>query len=127
MNDELREAIYNIGKNVNGLSGGFWYLEAPQKTPEPYSVFSNVTSLREKDSADNFDFVYLQINGYHTNLKALETIQKDFESRFDGQKGSFSMTNYWLIDIDLQFNRGPVKNDDVFQFTQQYKIHIQHK
>jgi len=127
MNSELRAAIYNIGKDVTGLTGGFWYIEASQKAAYPYSVFSNVTATREKDSSDNFDFIYLQINGYHTDLNSLESIQKDFETKLDGQKSSFTMANYWLIDIDLQFNRGPIKIDEVYQFTQQYKLHIQHK
>lgn len=127
MNTELRAAIYNIGKEVTGLAGGFWYIEASKDALLPYSVFSNVTSTRDKDSSDKFDFIYLQINGYHKYLSVLENIQKDFENRFDGQRESFTMTNYWLIDIELLFNRGPIKINEVYQFTQQYKLHIQHK
>lgn len=128
MNDELRKEIYDIGSTVPEVSaGGFWYLEAEQKTTYGYAVFSSVTTPRGKDSKDIFDFVYFRINGYDKDVERLEEMQKHFAEKFDGQKDSFLMNSYYLIDIDLMFNRGPVKVDDVFQFTQQYKVHLQQK
>ena len=128
MNEELRKKIYETGSTVPEIAGGgFWYLEAKQNAKTGYAVFSNVTTPRAKDSKDIFDFVYFRINGYDKDVERLEEMQKHFAEKFDGQKDSFLMNSYYLIDIDLMFNRGPVKIDDVFQFTQQYKVHLQQK
>ena len=120
MNSELREAISNTGNQVTRLTGGFWYLAASQDNPLPYAVFSVVSSSTERDTVDEFKFEYLQINIYHTDLEDLETINQEFIDKFHRQKQNFEMLNYWLIDIDLQFDR-PQKLEDKFMFTQQYK------
>jgi len=127
MNPELQAAIYNIGKDVAGLTGGFWFIQAPQKNVYPYSVTSRVDGIPDRDSVNTFDDEYLQMNIYHTDHAALITISELFKTAFDNKQSNIIMASYWCIDITLQFNRGPKKLDDVFQLTQQYKIHIQKK
>ena len=126
MNSELRKAIYNLGKNITGLNGGFWYIEAPQKTPFPYAVFSFVSNPFSRDTASKFEDYYLQINIYDKSASNIETIKYNFTNTFDDSESNFSL-NSWLFErIERQFAIGR-KIDKTFMISLQYKIELTKK
>lgn len=120
---ELRNKIYSLGSAITGLSGRFYYLEAPQGTVKPYAVFSQVTNTQERDTASKFEEVYFQINHYGENAAALETIAKNSRTAFEDSEASWSLTEYHLDRIEFQLSR-EAKNGDVFQITHQYKLEL---
>ncbi len=129
MNDQLRIALSTVGKTVEGLDGEFWYLEASQDEGKPYAVFSEFASRRENDSVDKFDFSYIQVNVYSSDIKQLEDLGEKIEEKFDGKKESFQMmVSLWMIDINL-ITPGKVTHvkDGLYKISQEYRIHLQHK
>ena len=120
---EVRNKIYSLGSAITGLSGRFYYLEAPQGAAKPYAVFSQVTNTQDTDTASKFEEIYLQINHYGENAAALETIAKNSRATFEDSEASWSLTEYHLDRIEFQLSR-ETKNGDVFQTTHQYKLEL---
>lgn len=120
---EVRNKIYSLGSAVTGLSGRFYYLEAPQGAAKPYAVFSQVTNTQDTDTASKFEEIYFQINHYGENAAALETIAKNSRAAFEDSEASWSLTEYHLDRIEFQLSRES-KNGDVFQTTHQYKLEL---
>lgn len=120
---EVRNKIYSLGSAVTGLSGRFYYLEAPQSAAKPYAVFSQVTNTQDTDTASKFEEIYFQINHYGENAAALETIAKNSRAAFEDSEASWSLTEYHLDRIEFQLSRES-KNGDVFQTTHQYKLEL---
>ena len=67
----LRIAIYDLGKD--SFSGNLFYLEAPASQNELYGVISELPSVEDQDSDNEFKFENVQINGYSDSLTELET------------------------------------------------------
>lgn len=120
---EIRNKIYSLGSVITGLSGKFYYLEAPQSTKRPYAVFSLVTNTQERDTASKFEEIYFQINHYGENAAALETIAKASRAKFEDSESGWSLSEYHLDRIEFQLSRD-AKFGDVFQITHQYKIEL---
>lgn len=120
---EVRTNIYSLGSAITGLSGRFYYLEAPQGVAKPYAVFSQVTNTQDRDTASKFEEIYFQINHYGENAAALETIAKASRAAFEDSESSWSLTEYHLDRIEFQLSR-EAKFEDVFQITHQYKIEL---
>ena len=120
---ELRTAI--AGKTITGLTGGLWYLEASGKS-FPYAVFSFISNPSSRDSVNNFEDYYLQINLYDTDGSRIETTRKTITDVFDDSEASFSLANYHFERIERQFSRA-LKVDKVYQIVIQYKIELTHK
>lgn len=120
---EVRTKIFTLGSAVAGLTGGFYYLEAPQTTAKPYGVFSLVANPVSRDTASKFEEIYWQANLYGNDLSALETISKSFREAFEDSEASWSLTSYHLDRIEFEFSR-EAKYDKIFQITQQYKLEL---
>ncbi|HYX06829.1 MAG TPA: hypothetical protein VE912_08870, partial [Bacteroidales bacterium] len=115
MIDELRPAIYTKGSGITGLSGGFFYVEAPQSVTDNYSVFSVVTNTNTRDTATKFEKVFLQINVYSLSALTCETLLERMKDEFDDSEAEFSLTSYHLIRIERNFVRGLFKPDEFYQ------------
>jgi len=126
MNTELRTAIENKGRLIEGLSERFYYMEAPETVEYPYSVFSFVTNLPSRDSATKFEDFYLQINLYDTNGIRIELMKERFFSAFDDSERDYALPSYNFDRIERQFAK-PLKADKVFQISFQYKIELTKK
>ena len=120
---EVRNKIYSLGSAVTGLSGRFYYLEAPQGTPKPYAVFSQVANPQTRDTASKFEDIYFQINHYGVSASALETIAKASRAAFEDSESGWSLSEYHLDRIEFQLSRDG-KLDEVFQITHQYKLEL---
>lgn len=120
---EIRTGIYTLGAAITGLTGGFWWLEAPQGTAFPYAVFSQVTHIQDRDTASKFEEIYFQINHYANSAAALETIAKASKAKFEDSENDWTLTEYHLDRIEFQLSRES-KNGDVFQTTHQYKLEL---
>lgn len=120
---EVRNKIYSLGSAITGLSGRFYYLEAPQNPTKPYAVFSQVANPQTTDTASKFEDIYLQINHYGENAAALETIAKNSRATFEDSESGWSLTEYHLDRIEFQFSRD-AKNGNVYQITHQYKLEL---
>jgi hypothetical protein len=125
MTTELREQIATKGNTIAELTGGFWYLEAPQKVSYPYSVFSFVDNISSRDSASKFEEYYLQINIYDEDGENIEIIKEKMISEFDDSETDFNLTDYYFERIDRRFVK-PVPTDN-YQITIQYKIELTKK
>jgi len=120
---EVRKKIYSLGSAITGLSGRFYYLEAPQGCPKPYAVFSLITNPVTRDTCSTFEDIYFQINLYGESLTALETIENLTKQKFDDSESSFSLTAYHCNRIERELTRN-AKYDTVFQITIQYKLEL---
>lgn len=120
---EVRTKIFTLGSSVTGLTGGFYYLEAPQKTAKPYAVFSSVANPVSRDTASKFEEIYWQVNLYGEDLTALELIAKKFREEFEDSESSWSLTAYHLDRIEFESSR-EAKYEKIFQITQQYKLEL---
>lgn len=127
MTDQLRKAIYDVGKTVSGISSRFYSYEAPDGTTMPYCVFSDVTGLTSFDSVNLFYEEHVQVSAYATTIATLETIENSLFAKFHDQKGSFSMTDYHCNQVVNEFRRKAALPNDVFQLIHQYKFLIQKK
>lgn len=122
----LRRAVYDKLITITELAGNVFFLEAPELVTLPYLVVSKVTGGYDRDTVNEFRFEYLQINGYGKSLQNLEVIERKIREALDRKQGDFDLADYYVIDIDIQLDR-QAKFEDVFQFTQQYKFHLQKK
>lgn len=122
---ELREQIAAKGNSITGLTGGFWYLEAPKKCSYPYSVFSFIDNVPSRDSASKFEEYYLQINIYDEDGENIEIIKEKMIAEFDDSEADFNMTDYFFDRIERKFVK-PISTD-VFQIAIQYKIELTKK
>lgn len=120
---EVRTKIFTLGSAIAGLSGRFYYLEAPQGAAKPYAVFSQVTNTQDTDTASKFEEIYFQINHYGLSASVLETIAKASRSAFEDSESGWSLSEYHLDRIEFQLSRES-KNGDVFQITHQYKLEL---
>lgn len=126
MNEEVRELIYTIGSAVT-LTGGFWYLEAPQGDNLPYAVFSPLTSTRSGDTKSKISNIPFQINIYGSSVSQVEALAKSFEEIFDNRINE-DLTSYRIIDCSMTLSLGTTKLvESYFQFTQEYELTIEHK
>ena len=124
----LRTAIYS--KCASTFSNKFYFLEAPSNTKYPYAVVSQLPSNIQRDSVSKFEFVEIQINGYDKTLTSLETLEATLIGLLDKQQSTFTLTDYYVIDIDHTFSRTAkidVLPEGVFMFTHQYRFHLQKK
>lgn len=122
---ELREQIATKGNSILELSGGFWYLEAPQKVSYPYSVFSFIDAVSSRDSASKFEQFYLQINIYDEDGENIEIIKEEIINEFDDSESDFTLSEYFFDRIERQFVK-PISTN-VFQIAIQYKIDLTKK
>jgi hypothetical protein len=125
MTTELREQIATKGNSITELTGGFWYMETPQKVSYPYSVFSFVDNIPSRDSATKFEDFYLQINIYDEDGENIEVIKEKMINEFDDSEADFNLTDYFFDRIERQFIK-PISTD-VFQIATQYKIELTKK
>lgn len=122
---EVRKKIYQLGSTIDGLSGKFYFVEAPQQVSRPYSVFSYFGNPASSDSASKFEELYLQINHYGPDLAALELIEKKSRSIFEDSESSFGdLIEYHLDRIDRIGTPRKTKLDGVWQITEQYKLEL---
>lgn len=124
----LRIAIYDLGKD--SFLGNLFYLEAPASQNELYGVISELPSVEDQDSDNEFKFENVQINGYSDSLTELETAMESLKSVLDGKQESFDLTDWYVIDIELVLTRSTkidVKPNGIFQTTHQYRVHLQKK
>lgn len=126
MNSELRIALYNRGSLVEGLNGGFWYIEAPQDVSYPYAVLSFVNNPFSRDSENKFEEYYIQINIYSKSGTEIETIKENVVSLFDDSESNYLLDSYYFERIERQFANAR-KLDDVYQISIQYKIELTKK
>ncbi len=120
---ELRNKIYSLGSAITGLSGRFYYVEAPQNVLRPYAVFSLVSNSQDRDTASKFEELYFQINHYGENAADLETITKNSRAVFEDSESGWSLTEHHLDRIEFQLSR-ETKLGDVYQITHQYKLEL---
>lgn len=120
---EVRNKIYSLGSAVTGLSGRFYFIEAPQKCSDPYAVFSFVANTFSRDTGSKFEEIYFQINLYGETLSALETIEQLTKQKFDDAEDDFTLTDYHCDRIERQLTRS-AKYDKLFQLTLQYKLEL---
>jgi exopolyphosphatase/pppGpp-phosphohydrolase len=122
---ELRKAIYDIGKTITGLSGRFYFLEAPRNVDYPYAVFSQVANTNSRDTASNFEEVFININFYAESAASAETIANAGKAKFDDSENLFvpELVEYHLDRIERQLTRVQ-KLDDVFMVSLQYKLEL---
>lgn len=119
----VRSGIYALGTTITGLTGGFWWIEAPQETVKPYAVFSQVADPPERDTTTKFENIYFQINFYAASASALETIVTAGKAKFEDSESTLSISGYNVDRIERQFTRDQ-KLDEVFQTTIQYKLEL---
>jgi hypothetical protein len=120
---EVRNKIYSLGSAITGLSGRFYYLEAPQGVAKPYAVFSLIANPTSRDTASRFEEIYFQINLYGDSLSTLETIENLTKQKFDDSESDISLTAYHCDRIERELTRN-AKYDTVFQITIQYKLEL---
>ena len=120
---EVRTKIFTLGSAIAGLTGGFYYLEAPQNTARPYAVFSLIANPTSRDTASRFEEIYFQINLYGDSLTALETIENLTKQKFDDCESSFTLTAYHCDRIERELTRN-AKYERIFQLTIQYKLEL---
>lgn len=120
---EVRNKIYSLGSAITGLSGRFYYLEAPQDVVKPYAVFSLITNPTYRDTASRFEEIYFQINIFGETLTALETIENLTKQKFDDAESVFTLAAYHCDRIERELTRN-AKFDTVFQLTIQYKLEL---
>jgi len=126
MNTELRTNIFQIGETITGISGNFYYMEAPKKTDLPYSVFFFVTNPSSRDSVTKFETFFLQINIFDTDAENLELLTKRVREKFDDGEVLFNLPSFHVDRIDHQFSK-PLKTDKVYQISMQYKLELSQK
>ena len=122
---ELRKAIYDIGKTITGLSSRFYFVEAPRNVGYPYAVFSQVANTNSRDTASDFEDVFININYYAESAAGAEAIAKAGKDKFDDSEALFvpEMIEYHLDRIERQLTRDQ-KLDDVYMITTQYKLEL---
>jgi len=126
MNTELRVALYNRAKDATGLTGGLWYVEAPQSSVYPYAVFSFVNNPFSRDSASKFEEYYLQINIYSDSEAEIETVKDNLIALLDDSESNYTLTSWYFDRIEREFAI-PRKLDDIFQISIQYRIELTKK
>lgn len=122
---ELRKAIFNIGKTIPGLSGRFYFTEAPRNVEYPYAVFSQVANTNSRDTASQFEDIFININFYDESAAGAESISDAGKVVFDDSESAFSaeLTDNFLDRIERQLTRDQ-KLDDVFMVSLQYKLEL---
>ncbi len=123
---ETRAAIYNVGKNITGLTGGFFYLIAPSLTVSPYAVFSQISNPFTQDTVNDFEDVYFQINIYSLSAAEAGTLFEAAKKLFDNAEAQLTTVNYSAIRIQRQLTRESVL-DKTFMNTIQYRLQLQKK
>lgn len=122
---ELRKAIYDIGKTITGLSSRFYFVEAPRDVQYPYAVFSQVANTNSRDTASQFEDVFISINYYDKSAAGVEAIAKVGKEKFDDSEALFvpGMIEYHLDRIERVLTRDQ-KLDDVYMIITQYKLEL---
>ena len=130
MNSEVRKGLVIEGSAIVGLTGGLWYPTAvfQNKPIYPYAVLSSPTETRRSNTKENFDIIIVRFNVFHTDVEELEALQKLFDEKFALQRLNIQMDNYNLVGITKAYDSGVIEPEKgKFQFTQQYKVTIEHK
>jgi hypothetical protein len=128
MNNGLRKAIYNLGLTVSGLSASnLFYKQAPKGTNINYCVFSEISNpsagrstLRKREDS------YIQFSVYGDDQTALESLAKSIRSKFDNSQASFSISDYYVLEVQWQLTRDSF-SADLNQIIVQYKFLLQVK
>lgn len=120
---EVREKLYTLGNSVTGLTGGFYWIEAPQGGSKPYAVASLVANPIERDTASTFETIFFQVNLYGESLTALETVSKSMRDKLEDSELLWTLVTYHVDRIELEFTRDS-KFGLVFQITQQYRLEL---
>jgi len=124
----LRNAVFTKTKGI--FSERLYFAQAPEETQYPYGVFSELPGFVDRDSVSRYEFVIIQINGYSKQLEPLETIEAQLKALLDRSQASFNLTDYYVIDVDWIFSRTAIldtRPEGTFQFTHQYRFHLQLK
>lgn len=123
---EARTAIFNLGKNITGLSNNFYYMQAPGSVHEPYAVFSQVSNPFSQDSGNDFEDIYFQINIYSLSAAESGTIFEAAKTKFDNSESTLILNSFYVVRIQRQFTREALL-DKVFMNSIQYHLQLQKK
>ncbi|WP_448509299.1 tail completion protein gp17 [Immundisolibacter sp.] len=120
---EVRNRIYALGSGVTGLSGRFYFMEAPQNTTQPFATFSFITNVASRDSATKFENITFQIDIFGNTLTTIETIEHAIKVTFDEAENVFTLNNYHCDRIEREITN-VAKYDNTFQITVQYRLEL---
>ena len=112
------------------FSNRVYMIEAPMDVVLPYASITELPGNTDRDSVDKFLDVFYQVNGYDTTLSALNTIEELVIAALDYQQATFSLADYYVIEVELvQFRttKLDIRPDGEYQFSHTYKIHLQKK
>jgi len=107
-----------------------YFAEAPRNPTLPYATITELPGNRDRDSVDVFSDVFIQINGYSKTLTELETKEVLVNDTLDYKHSTFTLTDYYVIEIELKQFRTTkldVRPDGIYQFSHTYKVNLQKK
>lgn len=137
--NELKEKIYEylfVQDNPlkAELTGGLHYVENlndPGDVSYPYGVYSFITGSIDRDSKDKWYDPILVIDLYDhkdQSSRPISAIGKKLRERIDEAEAQLTLTNYYVLSIDL--TNTPVEERTTIQswhHRQRYRIQLQTK
>lgn len=128
MNTGLRTAIYNMGITISGItSANLFHKMAPQGTTGTYCVFGEISNPKgAKSSLTKLEDSYIQFSVYGENQSSLETLAKAIRSKFDNSQASFSIADYYVLEVQWQLTRDSF-SEDINQIIVQFRFLLQVK
>ena len=123
MNTELRKAIRTKLLTTTPV---VFFDQAPKNQDRPYIVYRKMDGENDYDSNEKFPKDLVQVTGYGDDLDDLEVIEAAVEAILDQQQSTFSLTDYYLVEVIKRFDT-QTKVEDVYLFIHQYFFDREHK
>lgn len=120
---EIEDAIETKLKTVESDT---FIDRAPFEAKDPYLVMSRPTGSSDWDSMKTYPKDVIQVAGYSRTKNTLRTLESSVRSLLDRKQTTFSLTNYYIVNISVSFEtQGEL--DGVYFFIHQYKFDIEPK
>jgi hypothetical protein len=115
---------YIAGKKalITGISSRLYYSEAPSSPTRPYVVFAEITDMDTFDSGQEFQDIKVQFDAYAQTLNAVQTIQTDLKTIFNGV--SVSTTNYRSIKVKRNFHFNKKEEEETWHGVAEFTFYV---
>lgn len=91
---KVRTALNTLLKTATGISASNLYFnDAPPRAVQPYCIFSFTANAVDRDTATEFNDIFIQIDLFGKTLKTVETLEAALKTVLDGVSLSLTLHN----------------------------------